>query len=139
PEAQDIMQSRSDRTDGMFIHGYLSPNIGAMRQGALISEEVFTLDSGMSELETIISGLSGKVRKLGERQRMLMSENELLKKRLGELEAEAIAQKNAYRELGEQHKITKIAGSVGHGPEDRKAERKKLNDLVREIDRCIAL
>lgn len=93
----------------------------------------------MSELEIIIQGLSDKVRKLGERQRILVAENERLKSSNQQLEVEISTQKKANHILDEQNKVAKIARSVSPDTEDRKEERKKLNELVREIDKCIAL
>lgn len=93
----------------------------------------------MGELETIIGVLSEKVSALGERQRVLVSENEQLKLRNQQMEQELAEQKNANVALKEQQKIAKIARSVGDAPESRKEERKLLNDMVREIDKCIAL
>jgi len=93
----------------------------------------------MSELETIIEGLSDKVRKLGDRQRILVAENERLKSANEQLEVDISTQKKANHILDEQNKVAKIARSVSLDTEDRKEERKKLNELVREIDKCIAL
>jgi soluble cytochrome b562 len=93
----------------------------------------------MSELEIIIEGLSDKVRKLGDRQRILVAENERLRSANEQLEVEISTQKKANHILDEQNKVAKIAKSVSPDTEGRKEERKKLNELVREIDKCIAL
>lgn len=93
----------------------------------------------MSELQTIVTGIALKVRELADRQRSLLSENEALTKLNEDLANELAAQKNANSALIEQNKLAKIARSVNPDGEDRKEERKRLNDLVREIDKCIAL
>jgi len=93
----------------------------------------------MSELEIIIEGLFDKVRKLGDRQRILVAENERLRSANEQLEVEISTQKKANHILDEQNKVAKIAKSVSPDTEGRKEERKKLNELVREIDKCIAL
>lgn len=93
----------------------------------------------MSELQAIVSGIAGKVRELAQRQESLMAENLRLTKQNEELVGELTAQKNANSALSEQNKMAKIARSVSPNGEDRKEERKRLNDLVREIDKCIAL
>ena len=93
----------------------------------------------MSELEIIIEGSSDKVRKLGDRQRILVAENERLRSANEQLEVEISTQKKANHILDEQNKVAKIAKSVSPDTEGRKEERKKLNELVREIDKCIAL
>jgi cell division protein FtsL len=104
-----------------------------------VHNEVLTLGFEMGELDTIIGGLSAKVVALGERQRLLVSENERLKQQNQQMERELADQKNTNLTLREQQKIAKIARSVGDAPENRKEERKLLNDMVREIDKCIAL
>jgi hypothetical protein len=93
----------------------------------------------MSELQTIVTGIAVKVRELADRQRSLISENEALTQLNEDLAKELAAQKNANSALIEQNKLAKIARSVSPDGEDRKEERKRLNDLVREIDKCIAL
>lgn len=93
----------------------------------------------MSELQTIVTGVAGKVRELTERQHSLLAENQELQRLNMELATELTAQKNANTALSEQIKLAKIARSVSPDGEDRKEERKRLNDLVREIDKCIAL
>jgi regulator of replication initiation timing len=93
----------------------------------------------MSELQTIVTSIAVKVRELADRQRSLISENEALTQLNEDLAKELAAQKNANSALIEQNKLAKIARSVSPDGEDRKEERKRLNDLVREIDKCIAL
>lgn len=93
----------------------------------------------MDRLEEIIGQLEGKVNSLAARQQMLTSENARLRVAKEQLEGELAVHKNRNRELEEQNKVAKIARSVNPDGEDRKEERKKLNELVREIDKCIAL
>ncbi|MCF8257698.1 MAG: hypothetical protein K9J06_09100 [Flavobacteriales bacterium] len=93
----------------------------------------------MSELQTIVTGIAGKVRELADRQESLAGENARLARQNVELATELAAQKNANSALSEQNKLAKIARSVSPDGEDRTEERKRLNDLVREIDKCIAL
>lgn len=76
---------------------------------------------------------------LAKKQAVLQNENEDLKLRNGELEQLVTQQKNALTELEEQNKVVKIAKAVTEDDDDRKEQRKRLNELVREIDKCIAL
>lgn len=85
-----------------------------------------------------------RVEKLARTQSDLRDENTKLKSRNNELEQLVTQQKNALTELEEQNKVVKIAKAVtdpeNHGDnDDRKEQRKRLNELVREIDKCIAL
>jgi uncharacterized protein YgfB (UPF0149 family) len=47
--------------------------------------------------------------------------------------------KNVLSKLEEENKVVKIAKAVTDDDEDRKEQRKRLNELVREVDKCIAL
>lgn len=93
----------------------------------------------MDNLNTYINGLAGKVEKLVKAQEGLRDENAVLKRRNEELERLVSEQKNALSELEEQNKVVKIAKAVTDDDEDRKEQRKRLNELVREVDKCIAL
>ena len=91
-----------------------------------------------------INDLTVRVEKLARTQGNLRDENTKLKLRNDELEQLVTQQKNALTELEEQNKVVKIAKAVTdpdnyQGEDDRKEQRKRLNELVREIDKCIAL
>ncbi len=93
----------------------------------------------MENLDTYIANLSTKVEKLVRMQSELHSENLKLKGRNEELELVVNDQKNVLSRLEEQNKVVKIAKAVTDDDEDRKEQRKRLNELVREVDKCIAL
>lgn len=86
-----------------------------------------------------INDLTVRVEKLARTQGNLRDENTKLKLRNDELEQLVTQQKNALTELEEQNKVVKIAKAVTEDDDDRKEQRKRLNELVREIDKCIAL
>ena len=92
----------------------------------------------MENLDTYITGLTGRVEKLAKAQSGLNAENAELKARNGELEQMITDQKNVLSKLEEQNKVVKIAKAVTDD-DDRKEQRKRLNELVREVDKCIAL
>ena len=93
----------------------------------------------MDNLNTYISGLAKKIELLVSNQAELQEENLELKAKNAELEQLVIDQKNVLSKLEEQNKVVKIAKAVSEDDEDRKEERKRLNELVREVDKCIAL
>ncbi|MFM1876568.1 MAG: hypothetical protein RL266_2305 [Bacteroidota bacterium] len=93
----------------------------------------------MDNLNTYINGLIVKVEKLVKLQGELQAENMKLKSANESLERLVSEQKNALIELEEQNKVVKIAKAVTEDDEDRKEQRKRLNELVREVDKCIAL
>ncbi len=93
----------------------------------------------MENLDSYINDLTVRVEKLARTQSDLRDENTELKSRNDELEQLVTQQKNALTELEEQNKVVKIAKAVTEDDDDRKEQRKRLNELVREIDKCIAL
>jgi len=93
----------------------------------------------MSTLDSMIDGMAAKVERLAERQRQLLAENQRLLSVNEQLAYELNVCKKANADLIEQNKVAKIARSVASDEESRKEEKKRLNDLVREIDKCIAL
>jgi len=93
----------------------------------------------MENLDSYINDLTVRVERLARTQSDLRNENTELKSRNDELEQLVTQQKNALTELEEQNKVVKIAKAVTEDDDDRKEQRKRLNELVREIDKCIAL
>ncbi len=93
----------------------------------------------MENLDTYIIGLVGRVEKLAKAQSGLDAENAELKAKNSELEQMITDQKNVVSKLEEQNKVVKIAKAVTDDDDDRKEQRKRLNELVREVDKCIAL
>lgn len=93
----------------------------------------------MESLEKYIGQLTDRVEQLVRDHGVLKRENELLRQKNVKLEQLVIDQKNALEELEEQNKVVKIAHAVMDDEEDRREQKKRLNHLVREIDKCIAL
>ena len=101
---------------------------------------VFLCDSiSMENLDAYIKGLAGRVEKLALAHSGLAKENANLKAKNVELEQMITDQKNVVSKLEEQNKVVKIAKAVTDDDNDRKEQRKRLNELVREVDKCIAL
>jgi small-conductance mechanosensitive channel len=93
----------------------------------------------MEQLDHYINDLTAKVEKLVKAQAELRNENSKLGARNAELERLVTEQKNVVSRLEEQNKVVKIAKAVTEDDDDRKEQRKRLNELVREVDKCIAL
>ena len=90
-------------------------------------------------MKTIINNIEVKLEKLIEKLNQLQLEksdlqknNTTLKAKLQEKEQEIVA-------LQDKVKLMNISKSVDVDQEDVKATRLKINEYVREIDRCIAL
>lgn len=69
---------------------------------------------------------------LKEQNELLLDDNEQLRKRFQQLSAEL-------KDLEEKHRILKLAKSVAVTDEKTLDIKTKINDFVREIDKCIAI
>lgn len=69
---------------------------------------------------------------LKEQNELLLDDNEQLRRRFQELSVEL-------KDLEEKHRILKLAKSVAVTDEKTLDIKTKINDFVREIDKCIAI
>ncbi len=92
----------------------------------------------MNDADELISGIEYKVRKLVNLQKENKSENELLLNQNTELKKNIEEQKKIINQLKEEFNRIKLAKSLESmkGSNDAKL---KINELVREIDKCIEL
>ncbi len=90
----------------------------------------------MNDANELISGIEYKVRKLVNLQKENKSENELLLNQNTELKNNIEEQKKIINQLKEEFNKIKLAKSLESmkGSNDAKL---KINELVREIDKCI--
>ncbi len=93
----------------------------------------------MAEVSDIISSLEKKVRELVKAHDSLRHRNNILSAELGELKNMLDVQKQTIKNLEEKNKIIKLAKSLTESEAKDSAEMKyKINEIVREIDKCIA-
>lgn len=92
----------------------------------------------MPEINELVDGIHAKVKRLIILNNDLNSENGLLKKKQTELLREIGDQKTEIENLKEKYNFLKIAKSVKHS-EGNAEIKKKIEELVREIDKCIGL
>ena len=92
----------------------------------------------MDDVNTLVSGIEFKVRKLIARQKKLREENEKLTNDINQLKTINEEQKQVIKGLEEKIRVLKIARTVGVR-EDNSDVKAKINELVREIDKCIGL
>lgn len=92
----------------------------------------------MDQLMDKLSEVSERIELLGNRLAAAEDENEQLKVQLAEAIRELKIKDQRVSELNEKQKIITLAGSLPSG-ESRKDVKLKINDMVREIDKCIAL
>ena len=92
----------------------------------------------MKHAETLITGIEYKVRKLTEKNHSLKAENDKLTKELRSLKAQIENLFIQQRELENKLTVIKLAKSLNK-EESRTNVKLKINELVRDIDRCIGL
>lgn len=92
----------------------------------------------MSQLMKKLTEVTDKVKRLGIRVTELNSENEALKTQLADTLQQLEQKKHQLSELGEKQKLIMLARSLPTD-ESRKDVKLKINDMVREIDKCISL
>jgi hypothetical protein len=95
----------------------------------------------MNELHEIVSNLESKAQKLIHLHTKACEENKSLRQTNASL-LEQIQQKELeFKELEEKHQALKLAKSLLEGQESEKTTdiKLKINELVREIDKSIAL
>jgi outer membrane murein-binding lipoprotein Lpp len=93
----------------------------------------------MSKVNEVVDRLSAKVEKLISLQSKLASENKGLRDDIDLLKKEAELLNTKLKKLEEKNKIIKIAKSLKDANEGSTDMKLKINELVREIDKNIAL
>jgi len=92
----------------------------------------------MQTLGTLAKGIEFKTRQLADRLRDLKDANKILEDRCRQLQESNEQYKQSTQELETRLQALKIAKAIPQGKESADA-RKKLNELLRELDRCIDL
>ncbi|KAA3652091.1 MAG: hypothetical protein DWP98_01675 [Bacteroidetes bacterium] len=90
----------------------------------------------MSEISTSFHQLDAKVKQLIERKieiETLLKESE---RKRAELNSQFIAAQKEIEDLNEKNKILRIASGSQGG--DNREIKLKINEIVREVDKCIA-
>lgn len=92
------------------------------------------MDTLVEQLKTI----QQKVEKLASVNDGLREENARLIKENGRMSETVDIQKNTIKDLEEYNKIIKIAGGLHLSKTDAREVKLKINEYIRELDRCIA-
>ena len=92
----------------------------------------------MKDVNTLVSGIDYKLRKLIEQHQLLRSENEGLLNVIRELNTQNDENRELIKKLEEKIKILKLAKTL-ENKEGNVEAKLKINELVREIDKCIGL
>lgn len=92
----------------------------------------------MEDVSFVISSLERKVKELLKSHKEIRDRNSVLAAELAEVRKTADSQKETIKSLEEKNKIIKLAKSLSDSNPDTAEMKYKINELVREIDRCIA-
>ncbi|MDY0102629.1 MAG: hypothetical protein RBS07_06795 [Lentimicrobium sp.] len=92
----------------------------------------------MTSAETLIAGIEYKIRKLTEKNQVLKAENDKLSGEISSLKAQIENLLTIQSELENKIIVVKLAKSLNK-EESRTNVKLKINELVRDIDRCIGL
>ncbi len=92
----------------------------------------------MSESISVVGRIRTKVQALASKNAAMGSEISELKSKISILENSVAEKDKSIEELNEKIKMLKMAKSLDGGS-DNKEMKLKINELVREIDKCIAL
>jgi predicted nuclease with TOPRIM domain len=92
-----------------------------------------------TDFQQRLSRIRTKVEEVVEENVSLKRENSVLLEELDGLKKTIALQKNALAELKEENKLIKLAKEMSMSGSDVHDLKIKINELVRDIDRCIDL
>ena len=90
----------------------------------------------MKDISVLVSGVRKKAERLIEKQILLKEKNEKLSNEIDKIKLELTEKQQQISELNDKIKLLKVAGSFEG--ESTKEVKLKINEMVREIDKCIA-
>jgi uncharacterized coiled-coil DUF342 family protein len=101
---------------------------------------MFTEMADLDKLEkNLMVDLTNKVRQLIERHQALSSEKHQLTERIGKLEFELNQLRHENSELQRKYENLKLTKLLHASDDESKEAKGRIQKLVREIDKCIAL
>lgn len=92
-----------------------------------------------TDFQQRLTRIRGRVVEVVQENDALKTDNLLLTQSLDELKKTIALQKNALMELKEENKLIKLAKEMSMTGSDVHDLKIKINELVRDIDRCIDL
>jgi chromosome segregation ATPase len=93
----------------------------------------------MSDISNRINTLSEKLKRISKRMKDLEETNQKLEKSNRELKAELAEKTEQSQSIQAECERLKLAKTLVSTSSDKPAIKYKVNELVREIDKCIAL
>ena len=92
-----------------------------------------------SKMKVIVDSLEIKIKKLISLHDNIKQERELAVDETEKIKKELIEKREVIKKLEEKIKLINMSKVVSSSKEDSKETKQKINDYVREIDKCIAL
>jgi len=93
----------------------------------------------MSDIKSVASTIEAKIGKLVDLHHRTKKELSTLKTENKQLIKTVDQQKKAIKELDDKGKILKITKSLSNSNENKTELKLKINELIREVDKCISL
>ena len=93
----------------------------------------------MTDLDNNISLIEGKIEQFIRAAVAYKTDNERLKRRIDELSGQLHAKKQEIEVLESKFQSLKLAKTLTSSTDDVKNVKLQINQMVREIDKCIAL
>ena len=93
----------------------------------------------MLQLETDLESILDKVENLIDLHKRLRQEHNDTLKLNAELSERVESQNKLIKSLEEKNKVVKIVNAISDGDQNTKDIKLKINEYIREIDKCIAL
>ncbi|HEY4797444.1 MAG TPA: hypothetical protein VII99_00060 [Bacteroidia bacterium] len=93
----------------------------------------------MSDLKSVAASLENKIEKLVALHQRTRKELAALETKNNNLNQTISQQQQSIKELEEKTKILKLSKSLSTSNENTTELKLKINELIREVDKCIAL
>ncbi|MEK6616058.1 MAG: hypothetical protein AABZ32_08110 [Bacteroidota bacterium] len=93
----------------------------------------------MSDLKSVATSLEGNIEKLVDLYRHAKKELSVLQNQNINLHQTISQQNKTIKELEDKNKILKLSKSLSTSTENTTELKLKINELIRETDKCIAL
>ena len=90
-------------------------------------------------MDTTIAAIRTYVRKLIDENNQLRSQSSQHAEELGQLRDRVSSLEAQLAKQSEKEQVLRMAQSLGGEAADNSAAKRRINELVREIDKCIAL
>ena len=90
-------------------------------------------------MKATIERLHNKLELLLTNYQQLKEQLKVSNQKVDVLSKQLVDQNQSIQQLNEKNKVLKLSSSIQGEHGDNKAAKQKINDLVREIDKCIAL